>query len=80
MTAGSRETIGGRMAKHDNVTPIRGRACPICGAPSSLEHRPFCSVRCKDVDLSRWLGGRYRIATNEAPPDRASEPSDDSEY
>jgi len=68
------------MARHDNVTPIRGRDCPTCGGPASLEHRPFCSRRCKDVDLSRWLGGRYRIATDEAPIEPAPEPGDDGDY
>ena len=35
--------------------------CPICGKPPVPEHRPFCSGRCADVDLSRWLGGAYAI-------------------
>ena len=39
----------------------RGR-CPICKAPTVQEFRPFCSRRCSDVDLSRWLGGSYAIA------------------
>jgi endogenous inhibitor of DNA gyrase (YacG/DUF329 family) len=42
-------------------------ACPICGKPARDEVRPFCSTRCKDVDLGRWLGGRYRIPTDEEP-------------
>ncbi len=36
-------------------------ACPICGRPASARHRPFCSARCADVDLGRWLGGQYRV-------------------
>lgn len=56
--------------------PPRG-ACPICGRPPAPDYRPFCTRRCADVDLSRWLGGVYRIAvddpgadaeTEEAPP------------
>ena len=36
--------------------------CPICRKhPSTPEYRPFCSRRCADIDLSRWLGGVYRI-------------------
>lgn len=35
--------------------------CPICGRPVVAEFKPFCSKRCADVDLSRWLGGVYRI-------------------
>ena len=36
-------------------------ACPICGKPVALESRPFCSRRCADIDLGRWLGGRYAV-------------------
>ena len=57
------------MAARDNVTPLRGRACPVCGKRTNVQHQPFCSVRCKDVDLSRWLTGHYRVATEETPPD-----------
>lgn len=41
--------------------------CPICGKPAEVHSRPFCSKRCADVDLSRWLGGVYRVETNEVP-------------
>ncbi|MEL0012347.1 MAG: DNA gyrase inhibitor YacG, partial [Alphaproteobacteria bacterium] len=37
--------------------------CPICTRPVAEKHRPFCSERCANVDLSRWLGGEYRIPT-----------------
>ena len=40
--------------------PPRG-ACPICGKPRLARYEPFCSKRCADVDLNRWLGGRYAI-------------------
>jgi endogenous inhibitor of DNA gyrase (YacG/DUF329 family) len=43
-------------------------ACPICGKPSVQTYRPFCSKRCADVDLNRWLGGGYAIPAVE-PPD-----------
>ena len=35
--------------------------CAICGKPRAPAYRPFCSKRCADVDLGRWLGGRYAI-------------------
>ena len=38
----------------------RGK-CPICSRPTEPDYRPFCSRRCADVDLSRWLGGAYAI-------------------
>mgnify|MGYP000250280189 CR=1 FL=1 len=40
--------------------------------PVSAEYRPFCSKRCADVDLNRWLGEQYRIPTEE--PDVANDP------
>lgn len=39
-----------------------GGRCPICTAPTEVAFRPFCSRRCSDVDLSRWLRGGYAIA------------------
>ena len=36
-------------------------ACPICNKPSDPEYRPFCSKRCADVDLNRWLSGVYAV-------------------
>jgi endogenous inhibitor of DNA gyrase (YacG/DUF329 family) len=36
-------------------------ACPTCGKPALEAFRPFCSGRCRDVDLHRWLSGRYAI-------------------
>lgn len=37
------------------------KTCPICGKPQSQATRPFCSSRCRDVDLNRWLKGSYVI-------------------
>ena len=37
------------------------RACPICGKPEEPSLRPFCSKRCADLDLARWLRGDYAI-------------------
>ena len=44
-------------------------SCPICGKPAVAAYRPFCSRRCADVDLNRWLGGAYRVPTDEPPPE-----------
>lgn len=41
--------------------------CSICGKPAEERYRPFCSKRCADVDLSRWLGGKYVIQGDEDP-------------
>ena len=37
------------------------KACPICGKPATEASRPFCSERCRDVDLNRWLSNSYAI-------------------
>jgi endogenous inhibitor of DNA gyrase (YacG/DUF329 family) len=39
--------------------------CPVCGAPRDESYRPFCSKRCADIDLAKWLGERYTIPTDE---------------
>jgi uncharacterized protein len=51
------------------------RPCPICGKPRSERYDPFCSRRCADVDLHRWLKGSYVIPGANAKP----EPSDEEE-
>ena len=35
--------------------------CPICRKPSSPQNKPFCTKRCADIDLGRWLKGSYSI-------------------
>jgi endogenous inhibitor of DNA gyrase (YacG/DUF329 family) len=35
--------------------------CAICGKPAVAEYRPFCSKRCADVDLGRWMKARYVV-------------------
>jgi uncharacterized protein len=39
--------------------------CPICGKPTADAFRPFCSRRCADVDLNRWLSGVYAVPVTE---------------
>ncbi len=41
--------------------PQGGKPCPVCGKPSVDATKPFCSTRCQDVDLNRWLSGGYAI-------------------
>jgi hypothetical protein len=40
---------------------VSGKPCPICGKPAVPASRPFCSERCRDVDLNRWLSNSYAI-------------------
>ena len=46
--------------------------CPICGKPAVFEFRPFCSKRCADIDLGRWLKEGYRVPTDEDPTEDES--------
>jgi len=39
--------------------------CPICGKPGGEAYRPFCSKRCSDIDLNRWLSGVYVVPVKE---------------
>jgi endogenous inhibitor of DNA gyrase (YacG/DUF329 family) len=36
-------------------------SCPICGKAGVVAYRPFCSKRCADIDLARWLNEDYRV-------------------
>jgi uncharacterized protein len=59
-------------AEQDNAfekKPAEAKAgtCPICGKPAAFATRPFCSKRCADIDLHRWLGGVYAIPAAEEP-------------
>lgn len=51
-----------------------GRRCPICGKPTEQHYRPFCSKRCADIDLGRWLGETYRVPGPPAPVSDDDEP------
>jgi endogenous inhibitor of DNA gyrase (YacG/DUF329 family) len=44
-----------------DVSIVPAAPCPICGKLSIHDYRPFCSKRCADVDLHRWLKGVYVI-------------------
>lgn len=36
-------------------------ACPICSKATQVEFKPFCSARCRDVDLNKWFSGSYTV-------------------
>ena len=52
------------------MTEPRPDTCPICGKPSSVQHKPFCGQGCRDRDLLQWLGEGYRIPGPPEAPDR----------
>ena len=55
--------------------------CPICGRPAEPDRLPFCSRRCADLDLQRWLSNRYAIpaADDEADADAKLDPYADED-
>jgi uncharacterized protein len=68
------------MTANDNKPPGQRpglrkakRPCPICGKPHSQLYDPFCSKRCADVDLHRWLKGSYVIPGASAPREGGDE-------
>ena len=47
------------------VVPLKARKCPVCRKVGAQAYRPFCSKRCADIDLGRWLNDNYRIPAEE---------------
>ncbi len=45
------------------------KSCPICEKKSTAMYQPFCSKRCADIDLHRWLSGRYAVPSERAEDD-----------
>ncbi len=61
------------------VVPLyRPRKCAVCGQPTVRQYHPFCSKKCADIDLGRWLTGKYAIPA-EPVPDAESEDKDGDE-
>jgi endogenous inhibitor of DNA gyrase (YacG/DUF329 family) len=54
---------------------VPARPCPICGKPAELKLKPFCSVRCADVDLNRWFSGVYAVPARESEDAQETLPS-----
>jgi endogenous inhibitor of DNA gyrase (YacG/DUF329 family) len=65
--------IDGKMPQKDKKSPT----CPNCSQPAGGEDKPFCSRRCAEIDLGRWLKGGYAIAGD--PVLSNDEMNDDSE-
>lgn len=49
------------MNSPDPVSIRIGGSCPTCGRPTEARFRPFCSSRCQQLDLGRWLNESYRV-------------------
>jgi endogenous inhibitor of DNA gyrase (YacG/DUF329 family) len=61
------------LDERGTVSEIKLRICPVCGRTASAKLRPFCSVRCADVDLGRWLTGSYAIPVAEDEAEEENE-------
>ncbi|MCA0044110.1 DNA gyrase inhibitor YacG [Celeribacter litoreus] len=49
-------------------------SCPICGEDAAQKYRPFCSKRCADIDLAKWMNGSYAVPSmREIDPDEVAE-------
>ncbi|MEL7030370.1 MAG: DNA gyrase inhibitor YacG [Pseudomonadota bacterium] len=55
--------------RFDPTKRDRAASCPVCGAPQAAPYAPFCSKRCADVDLHRWLADGYVIPGKPAEDD-----------
>ncbi len=65
--------LAARRAKQRQSKP---RRCPICGKPAVETSRPFCSERCRKIDLDRWRTEAYRVPAEEVPDEIAPTPED----
>ncbi len=52
-------------------------ACPMCNKPTVEKYRPFCSKRCADLDLAKWLSGSYAFPSERSDED--VDPPEDGE-
>ena len=81
MKTGALKTGAASEAPHIAVMAARRNsksaaiACPICGKPTDILFRPFCSKRCADVDLHRWFAGSYAIPTEDEEDDERRDDS-----
>jgi len=56
------------------ISPAR---CPLCGKPMDAAFKPFCSKRCADIDLNRWLSGVYAVPVKETDDEDGGRVADD---
>ena len=73
--------VADKKKESADVIPLslsgKGPGCPLCGKPVEVAFRPFCSKRCADRDLGRWLTEDYRIASDEESRVEAEEIGED---
>jgi endogenous inhibitor of DNA gyrase (YacG/DUF329 family) len=59
--AGPGKEMAKETGKETGAATGRAKLCPICGKPAREASLPFCSGRCRDVDLNRWLSNSYVV-------------------
>lgn len=59
--------------------PKKRPACPICGEPSKVEFKPFCSVKCADIDLGKWFSGAYVVPGEPVDPETLPPATDETD-
>jgi len=71
------------VMKPDRPVPLRAvriqAQCPVCGKPADEKYRPFCSKRCADIDLNRWLSGVYAVPVKEEEDEDGERVQDEGE-
>jgi uncharacterized protein len=68
--------VGSEEATQKRAKRAHRLKCPICGKPPIEAYRPFCSKACADIDLGRWLSGRY-VVPGEPVTQEADEEAED---
>ena len=67
------------MSPSDRSVPLRAvriqAKCPVCSKPADAKYQPFCTKRCADIDLGRWLKEGYRVPTDEGPGEEEEAPA-----
>lgn len=61
MTGGGNSSNSGKGGAGSAKTGNGGAICALCDKPVAESYSPFCSRRCADIDLGRWLKGQYAI-------------------
>jgi endogenous inhibitor of DNA gyrase (YacG/DUF329 family) len=71
----SGKPLGGKPLRGEPLGEKSLGGKSLGGEPQEHAYRPFCSKRCADIDLARWLDGRYAIAG--APADKSGGEDED---
>ena len=76
MTSADEKTASPEPPRAEARPKGKGARCPRCGRPSRWEgnpFRPFCSERCKQIDLAAWADEEYAVPGEKVPPEPGPE-------